>query len=310
LQIYIPFIAHVHNSFLEVWIEQGIAGAFGLLLAGIVILGWAYKALGRGQVNILGWAGLAAVSAVFLHGLVDVVFYVSRTLPVIGLVIGLAWWVNALPDSTRQPSERRFLIRQTQGLLSASLVFLLVIAALVLFYKPARAAWQANLGALRQSHFELSEYEPANFARRSIDDLRKEASEPLIQAETSYQVSLEIDPANRTALQRLASMAFSRNEYAESLSYAQALWQAGHRDPTSRLLLGEALTADGQIAQAAEVLSGVTWAEYRLMGTAWYRYWLGGDAQRAANAWAVVLLLNPGNQDAARWVKEAQSKLK
>jgi tetratricopeptide (TPR) repeat protein len=222
----------------------------------------------------------------------------------------MAWWVNALPDPSRQPSERRFLVRQAWGLLTASLVFLLLVVALVFFYQPAQAAWQANLGALRQSHSELSEYEPVNFEKRSIDVVRKEAGESLFPAEASYQRALEIDPTNRTALQRLASLAFSRENYAESLSYAQALWQAGHRDPTSRLLYGEALAANGQIAQAAEVLSGVTWAEFRLMGTAWYRYWLGGDAERAANAWSVVLLLNPENQDAVKWLKEAQSKIK
>lgn len=83
LLINVPFIAHSHNTFLEVWVEQGVVGFLGLALAGLAAAGWAWSALGRQQVSIWGWAGLAALTAAALHGMVDVVFYVTRTLPLI-----------------------------------------------------------------------------------------------------------------------------------------------------------------------------------------------------------------------------------
>jgi tetratricopeptide (TPR) repeat protein len=293
-----------------VWIEQGIAGAFALLLAGLVVLGWAWRALGHFTVPSWGWAGLAALCAVFLHGLVDVVFYVSRTLPIIGFVLGFAYWVNFQYDSALKALEQTRLVQQFRRLLAASLAAFLVIAFLIVFYKPAKAAWFANYGAIKQSYYELSVYDPLQFENRPIDAIRKEMASPYLQAELSYQNSLEFNPVNRTALQRLASLAFSRDNYEKSLEYTQKLWQAGLRDPTTRILYAEALIANEQASQAANILSGVPWGEYHVMGTAWYRYWLSGDYERAVYAWSTALLLNPENEQAARWLKEAQEKLK
>ena len=55
------------------------------------------------------------------------------------------------------------------------------------------------------------------------------------------------------------------------------------------------------------MVRGLTWAERRLRGQAWYRYWVNGDYRRAADAWATVILLNPAAKtDLAAWQAEAE----
>jgi len=41
--------------------------------------------------------------------------------------------------------------------------------------------------------------------------------------------------------------------------------------------------------------AGLAWADGRLAGQAWYRYEMNHDYQRAADAWAAVVLLKPGD---------------
>ena len=62
--------------------------------------------------------------------------------------------------------------------------------------------------------------------------------------------------------------------------------------------------ANGQVDAAAETMRGLTWAESRLGGHAWYRYYLAGDYQHAIYAWQTVLLLNPTNDSAAYWLTQ------
>jgi hypothetical protein len=89
----------------------------------------------------------------------------------------------------------------------------------------------------------------------------------------------------------------------------QAAWDDGHRDEVTRLLLGDALLATGQVEDAVETVRGLTWAEMRIGGQAWYRYWVNGDYRRAADAWGAALLLDPENEEAAHWQQEAEKRL-
>jgi O-antigen ligase len=302
LLINVPFIAHSHNTFLEVWVEQGVVGFLGLALAGLVVAGWAWSALGRKQVSIWGWAGLAALTAAALHGMVDVVFYVTRTLPLIGLLFGFASFARApLAPAGAAP------VKKTGMMLAAGLGGVVLLAAL-LFWRPLRAAWYANLGAVLQTRQELTVYDPLKFDTVSLDQVRQNID--LSEALAAYEQALAIDPSNGIARQRRAQIALSRGEYPAALEDASYLWQAGRLDEITRLTYGDALAANGQPEQAAEAVRGVPWAEARLQGQAWYRYWLGQDYQRAADAWSAVLLLNPDIPGVEGWLEQARSKLK
>ncbi len=309
LQVYVPYIAHVHNTFLEIWIEQGIVGFLAFLAFILTTAIWTWNALKRYDVPILAWAGLGAWVVILLHGIVDVVFSVTRMFPVIGLVLAYAWMLNVRtvpePDTTAKVKDSSSnLVVYVTGTIIALLVGVILLNARSLV-----SSFYANLGAVAQTRLELSQYDPAEFENLSIHDIRQSASPERLDPIMDYfYQSININPNNRTALQRLAQITHSRNEYGVSYKHAQRLWDAGYRDDTSRLLFGDALLANGEIQTAADTIKGLTWAEDRLMGAAWYRYWVKGDVQRAADAWRLVLLLNPDNPDAGYWLKEAEAK--
>ena len=74
------------------------------------------------------------------------------------------------------------------------------------------------------------------------------------------------------------------------------------------MLLGDALAAQGSVEEAAAVVHGLDWAEMRLNGQAWYRYWINQDWQRAAYAWQTVLLLDPQDAYARAWARQAEER--
>lgn len=306
--IHVPYYDHLHNTYLEVWLEQGIFGVIAMLWAAGVIGGWAWKALGRTKVSIWGWAGLAGLSVLAVHGVFDVVFYVTRTLPLVGLAAGFCYLLKG-PGSGELQKEPKPILNSRAVAWVAAILTLLVLV-LVVFHRPLLGAWYGNLGAIYQTHVELTRYDPAHFDDPTIDLVRRTAD--LSWAEQQYQKALALDSTNRTALQRLSEIALSRGQYAQALVWMQAAWQAGYRDAVTRMLLGDAWVANGQVDAAVEVVRGLTWAENRLLGQAWYRYWLGvppgnPDYPRAANAWRAALLLNPENITLENWISQAES---
>jgi predicted Zn-dependent protease len=169
------------------------------------------------------------------------------------------------------------------------------------------APWWANLGALAQARVELAAYDPDRWDTLSMDEVRRR--EDLRHAEGLLRRAIEAQPGNRTARQRLAAIALSRGEYEDALRHGSAAWEAGHRDGVTRLLLGDAFVATGQIERAAEIVRGLEWAVPRLMGYGWYRYWVNEDYDRAASAWRTVLLLDPGSVDAIEGIDRAEDRL-
>jgi hypothetical protein len=100
----------------------------------------------------------------------------------------------------------------------------------------------------------------------------------------------------------------ARQDYETALEHTQAAWDAGHRDRVTRLLLGDALVAHGQVEEAAAVVQGLERAELRLNGQAWYRYWVSEDWQRATYAWRAVQLLDPQDAYVGAWVEQAEKR--
>jgi len=300
LLIHSPFQDHLHNTYLEVWLEQGLPGFIGFALGALVIAAWAWKALSRRQVSVWGWAGLAALAVAALHGIFDVVFYVTRTLPLIGLAGGFAWWLLGQGAPEPEPDANRPLrIARVLKIARLAAAGDLLLLALI-FHRPLLSAFYANLGALAQTRTELTALGVDNFDNPTLDEIRQRSD--LGQAEAYFHQALRWNPANLTALQRLSAIALSRGQPDQALAWMQTAWDSGSREELTRLLLGDALAALGQTQSAAETVRGLTWAEGRLMFQAWYRYQRQGDLDHAALAWQAVLALNPQNQQALDWL--------
>ena len=309
LLIHVSYIDHIHNMLLDILIAQGALGLLpylGLLASALV---FSFRQLRRlegsptGQAWIIE-AGLVSLGAMLAHGMLDDIFYgyqgvVLHFVP-LALILA-ASRVGEVPVWTERPARRWPAV--VAGIVLLALLVCLGIAN----RQKLLGAWYANLGALAQARVELNAYDEWHFDNPTLDQVRQR--EDLSVAINWLNRALQADPANPTARQRLAAIALARGQYEQALEHMQAAWAAGHRDSVTRLLLGDALVAAGQPEQAAEIVRGLTWAVPRLLGQAWSRYWLGQDYRRAADAWATVLLLKPGDEGATYWREEAEKRL-
>ena len=293
LLIHVPFHYHAHNTYLEVGFEQGLIGLFALAWGMLTLLGWAWRSLETGKSSPWGWAGLAALGVLAVHSIFDVVYYVTRPLPLIGLYAGMAWMLREAV-SQGAPALRPVNAKLRRMALAA--VGFAGLALLLIFFRPLAARWTANLGVIEQTRLELGAYDAAHFDNPTLDEVRQQLD--LSQASAHFQQALAWNPTDRTALQRLAQIALSTGDYPQALSWMQTAWGAGQRDEITRLLLGDGLAAAGQPQAAAEMVRGLPWATGRLNTQAWYRYVRQEDFARAAFAWQAVLALDPNDAHA------------
>lgn len=309
LLIPVPYQNNLNNLFLQIWLEQGILGEIALLSMLGVLAGWVWKALNKVKrplsdtQSILGWAGIVGIIAITFHNFVEVVFYGGRTLPLVGLALGYAYLVSPSIDTTVPLRLLHSRISIMRGIVGG--IFVLFC---ILFYRPIFSAFYANLGAVEQTQMEMSNYNPDNFQKDSLDQVRRRLT--LDRVEILLQKSLAWNPKNRVALLRLGDIALSYSDESSAKEALQAAWNAGYRDNRTRLLYGDLLVMQGEVQNAASVQKGIPWAESRMSGQAWYRYWLNNEYRRALDAWQTVLLLDPSNQNARYWSEQAIQRLK
>ncbi len=276
LLINVPAIIDAHNLLLDLAISQGIPGllVWLVVLGGTINLAWQTRINNRAKFRLPLGGACVMLIVLLVHGLVEDPYYDSRAvllwLVPAGLIVAQARLVEA--------GEHAFLkkTRRVSGIVIIGIGVSLLAGLLVL---PSwRAAFLANLGAVAQTRVELNAYDPAHFDHPTLDTIRRQAD--LSQAEYYFAQALSINPRQNTALQRLAEIALSRKEYEQALTWMQ---QAAAVDPSNRitrLLLGDALVANGKPGAAAEQDDGLPFAKGRLSGQGWYRYHLDGDLTR------------------------------
>ena len=304
--IHVLHTTHSHNMLLNIAIEQGVfgLGAFCVMIGAILGRGLRrQRTVGARQAVIIE-AGLASLVAMLTHGLVNDL-YSARSALLMFLPFGLVMATAGSCSHEAAPEPRAG--RQLRWRLVGMPLTGVLALAIILGWRPLLAAAYANLGALTQARIELGAYDPDRSLLLTMDEVRRQ--EDLDPALRLLHRAETFDPDNRTVHQRLAAIALSRGQYIDGLRTIDAAWAAGRRDDVTRLLLGDALVANGQAARAAEVVRGLEWAEPRLLGNAWYRYWTAEDYRRAATSWLTVLLLDPENGSAAESLARAEAKL-
>jgi hypothetical protein len=327
LMINVPVVQHAHFTLLDMALGQGILGVLAAvsIFGGAAWLGLRELARTKTPSPILV-AGLLALAMVSVHDLVDDPLYSTLGMPLIWIPVGAiivgvraagvsAGGVSAAgvraadvrAAETASPRAERPRQWRWYALAVAIAVIGLALLAPVL-WRPLGAAWLANLGAVHQTRTELSRYDYEHFDDPTLDEIRQQAD--LSVAEDFFARALALDPGQVTARMRLAQIALGRGQYERALAHVQAAWDAGHRDQVTRLLLGEALVATGQVEAGVQVVRGLEWAEWRFEGQAWYRYWVNEDYVRAADAWRANLMLNPESEYTKRWLEEAEAKEK
>lgn len=299
LLIHTPILSHAHNVYLNLFISQGIGGLLaylGLVAAALLL---AYKVARRSEEKWPLAGAVAMIGVGLVHGLIDDPFYGSRAVLVWFAPFGLiAAAARAEGVDLRWETSQR----------SRIAVFGVGLAAIILaaawFRGDLLASYEANLGLVRQAQAELVRYDPDRLSEQTLDQVR--AAADLTKAEAHYAQALRYNPNQRTANLQLAGIALARGQYDLALVQSERAWNAGNRDRVTRMMYGVTLVAQGRPQEAAGVLRGVSWAESRLNGEAWYRYYRFGDYPRAAAAYRAMLLLNPNDETAKQGLAQSE----
>jgi len=263
-------LAHGHNLFLDVTLEQGIIG--GLLnLAILVASGWVMIAglrqRGHAQTtsDLVIWAALAGLVTMMIHGGADDILYGSRASLLIWVSSGVA--VGVLGSrSRRDPREGQ----PARGPFSPWVVALIVAALLggygFIFRNALGAAWQANLGAVEMARVEL-----AFFPTDKWDDgSRAEALRP---SAARFESALALAPGNRTARHRLGLAALLFRDFGQAVAYLEAAHQLDPQHPGITKALAYGYVWDDRPRDAFPLLTGIPEAREE-MGI--YVFWWRG----------------------------------
>lgn len=243
--IHVGFIAHMHNLFLQIAIEQGFFGlaAFLVLLA---LALWRAWLAARSGGSIVALAAAAALIAMIVHGLADAGLYASRMVPLMFLPIGFGL---GLPRPAPGPARRRRM--------APILIIALPLAAALLLLLPfTRAAWQANLGAVGQTRIELSRYHWPK--PQVVDQVRRESASDLAPAIAHYRAALALNPGQATANRRLGQIELSLGEYEAARQHLQRAYQTAPGQQATRASLGESYAIAGQSDEAIRLWRSVS----------------------------------------------------
>jgi tetratricopeptide (TPR) repeat protein len=273
-------LAHAHNVYLNLLVEQGWPGvaAYGLALAAAA---WAAaRALAqpaRAGRSLLA-AGAAGLIMVAIHGLGDATFAASWATPFALVPAGLV--VATLPANT---VERRRLDRRWIGALC--LLLLGTVAALPWVYKPLLAAWHDNLGAVTLARAQLADWPSGEW---SAD----QGAAALADASRSFQNALAVEPNDQVAHYYLGLIAQQQRDFDGAAAHLERAFAA---DPHHRGLIKTLGYSDvwlGRFGQAQPLLAQIPEARHELEVYVWW--W--GQQQRpdlAENARQMAALLAP-----------------
>lgn len=275
------FLPHAHNLYLQVWVEQGILGiaAFGFWLGAYYVWVWRRRA----RMSWLALAALVSVTMMLFHGVVDVLFYFSRVLPLMFIPFGLT--VSALNETTE--AEPNALPTRTRLALAGAITVGVVLAVVLLFARrtDVQAAWDANQGAVKQSQIELPRYK---FPDKVLRIVRNEVDEE--PALALFQKALAQDPDNRVANLRMGIVELDRQEFDAAVRHLEAAYKSDPTNRASRKALGYAYIWTNRLQEAAKLLRGIDESEVELKTAAgiWGRL---KKPELAANANTVLQML-------------------
>lgn len=275
---------HGHSFFLDITLEQGLAGGFAALgVFGFSLIWMARRisgaAVARDDTPLL-IAALVSLLAMGFHGLLDDVLYGSRGSLLLWIAPGLG--MAAIDDFSQAAGRLTRVFRPVFWASSGPLVLL----AAVLLFPQARAAWTANLGAVQMSRIELARFPSDSWDLRDLRAPLQPVSGLLTQA-------LEADPQNRTAHHRLGLIALHYRDFDLAAAHLQIAHEQspGHRG-VAKALAYALLWADRPEA-ALPLLAQIPEARFELENYIWWWRRLGRlDLSRFADT-AIQSLSGP-----------------
>ncbi|MCC6300309.1 MAG: O-antigen ligase family protein [Anaerolineales bacterium] len=255
-------VPNSHNLFLDVFIEQGIAGGisfFALYLVGIWRVSRSIAFAQSFEMNLFGWATLGSLIIAFTHGMVDDYLYDGKgatlSLALIGISVAFS---RSLPPTIQSTGINWNLSKR-----SLSVVGILLASFCFLNINRIHSLWRSNMGAVRMAQEELVGFPTGVWAG-------SELAAQLDFAEEEFLASLKADPSNRTANHRLGLIANLRRDFSSAVAFYEIarLQSSNHRGIIKSL--GFAYVWNGNLDKAQAFLTFVPEATDELDSYIWY----------------------------------------
>ena len=261
---------YAHNLFLDVALEQGI---LGLLALSAMLVGSLWLLRQRPdqprptrQLSLLRWAVAVALVVMIGRGLVDDAFYANRGTPLLWLLPGLAIAANraTLPLSPPVGGMKGGEGVSLPPSLWPVVTLILFLSVAAIFILPqGRAAWLANLGAVRMAQVELSDWPTDKWADgHYLPALRS--------TEQLFRQALEIYPANRTAHHRLGMIAMLQRDFETAVTHLEAAQQTDPDHIGIHKSLVYSYIWNDQLDKAQTILADIPEAQNELKIYAWW----------------------------------------
>ena len=288
--LHVPMVEHVHNLYLQIAIEQGVAGLLAFL--SMTVVAWCsviFRMPLRPQDNgaHLAWSAvsIAALTSMLCHGLLDSGLYASHLVPILFLPFGFAAATAQLISDDAEATyrergegvasgvNRKWIV--AVGWSAMGLALLISLTTLPV----ARAAYHTNLGTITQTHAELTLYTWPGWWNQ--DELRRANPALLEEATQHYEAALRINETNGTAHRRLGQIELSLGQYPLAVVHLERAYALAPQQRINVYLLGEAYAVTGRVEEAVQLWKGINWNTSQLtLRQQWYEYL--GDRQAAA----------------------------
>lgn len=242
--LHVPYLAHGHNFYLQLAIEQGAPAllAFGMVTGSIL---WCSRhhltQSGTSHHKALVGATIALL-ALLLHGWFDAELYVSRLTPLIFLPLGLIGAVLAPAPWARL---------QTGGSASALVIGAVVPVMVIILIASGLglpSLYLVNQATVAQTRAELTVYQWPSWPLQ--DAVRQRFPAQFVTITARYQAALQQNPANVAALRRLGQIRLSQEAYAAARRDLEAAYRLAPDQRATRQLLGEIYALAGDEAGA------------------------------------------------------------
>lgn len=241
LLIPVPFLTYAHNLYLAAGLAFGLPGlaALGWLVAGFYRFVWQVESTGLDSrarpVFRAAWLG---VTATLVHGLTDAPQLAAPawTMPSLFALLALSVMLG-------RPAANNGVAGHSSWWWAAAVVAAVLVGVPVMFWKPALAAWHANLGALAQTRADLSP---------GLSDAEREALAQ--KAIARFERALQLNPSQPAANRRFGLMALERQVFDVAGQY---LGRAYRQEPGNQATLkglGYAYLWTGRLDDAEALL--------------------------------------------------------
>jgi hypothetical protein len=221
LVIPFPYFSNSHNLFLDVAIEQGLAGGAVFLIIYLTAVWLVSRRIVTAISNesrIVNWFRLLALLVMLVYGLFYDNLYTGNGTALLFFPLGMA-----MTGVLHRNHSGEGVVQLPKSLprWNMAIISLPLLAVILMFgvnINREISQWYANLGALQMSQAELKNF-PTNQWETSDMVPRLET------AEVTLRAALHYDPRNPTANYRLGLISMLRRDYKSAAANLEAAYQ-------------------------------------------------------------------------------------